>query len=107
MAAFVLGAPPHGFAKGFEQLARQWILLNLPFRVPLHAYREGAGVSKTDTLEPHHYGGPPFPDDEIIDPRRDATVLPLIRACIEQEVPVFGICRGIQEINVALGGTLH
>lgn len=58
-------------------------------------------------VEPHHYGGPEFPDDEIIDPARDATVLPLIRACIDQGIPVFGICRGIQEINVALGGSLH
>src|SRR5690348_7500154 len=33
-------------------------------------------------VEPHHYNGPPFPDDEIIDPARDALVLPLIRACI-------------------------
>ncbi|MEM7250509.1 MAG: gamma-glutamyl-gamma-aminobutyrate hydrolase family protein [Pseudomonadota bacterium] len=58
-------------------------------------------------VEPHHYGGPPFPDDEPIDPARDATVLPLIRACIDHQIPVFGICRGIQEINVALGGSLH
>ena len=58
-------------------------------------------------IEPHHYGGDPFPDDEFIDPGRDNTVLPLVRACVEAEVPVFGICRGIQELNVALGGTLH
>ena len=58
-------------------------------------------------VEPHHYGGPEFPDDEPIDPGRDALVLPLIRACIAAHVPVFGICRGIQEINVALGGSLH
>ena len=58
-------------------------------------------------IEPHHYEGPPFPDDEIIDPSRDALVLPLVRACIAARVPVFGICRGIQEINVALGGSLH
>jgi putative glutamine amidotransferase len=58
-------------------------------------------------VEPHHYEGPPFPEDEIRDPRRDATVLPLIRACIDAGVPVFGVCRGHQEINVALGGTLH
>ena len=58
-------------------------------------------------VEPHHYDGPPFPDDEVIDPSRDGTVLPLIRACVERGVPVFGICRGIQEMNVALGGTLH
>lgn len=58
-------------------------------------------------VEPHHYGGAPFPEDEVRDPARDATVLPLIRACIDASVPVFGVCRGIQEINVALGGTLH
>jgi putative glutamine amidotransferase len=58
-------------------------------------------------VEPHHYEGPPFPDDEIIDPLRDGLVLPLVRACIAERVPVFGICRGIQEINVALGGSLH
>ena len=58
-------------------------------------------------IEPYHYGGDPFPDDEFIDPGRDNTVLPLVRACVEAEVPVFGICRGIQELNVALGGTLH
>ncbi len=58
-------------------------------------------------VEPHHYGGPDFPADEPIDPGRDALVLPLVRACIAARVPVFGICRGIQEINVALGGSLH
>jgi putative glutamine amidotransferase len=58
-------------------------------------------------VEPHHYGGPAFPPDEIIDPARDGLVLPLVRACIAARVPVFGICRGIQEINVALGGSLH
>ena len=58
-------------------------------------------------IEPHYYGGAPFPEDEPIDPRRDATVLPLIRECIAQGVPVFAVCRGLQEINVALGGSLH
>lgn len=58
-------------------------------------------------IEPHHYGGRPFPDDEHRDPDRDATVLPLIRACVDEGIPVFGVCRGIQEINVALGGSLH
>ena len=58
-------------------------------------------------VEPHHYDGPPFPDDEIRDPARDATVLPLIRACVDNGIPVFGVCRGHQEINVAMGGSLH
>ena len=58
-------------------------------------------------VEPHHYDGPPFPDDEPIDPERDATALAMVRACVAADVPVFGICRGIQEMNVALGGSLH
>ena len=58
-------------------------------------------------IEPHHYEGPPFPDDEPIDPDRDKMVLPLIRGCIDAGVPVFGTCRGLQEMNVALGGSLH
>ena len=58
-------------------------------------------------VEPHHYSGKPFPEDEPIDPARDGTALPLVRACVAQEVPVFGICRGIQEMNVALGGSLY
>jgi putative glutamine amidotransferase len=58
-------------------------------------------------IEPHHYGGPPFPPDEHRDPPRDSVVLPLIRCCVEKGVPIFGVCRGIQELNVALGGTLH
>ena len=58
-------------------------------------------------IEPHNYGGPAFPEDEIIDPQRDKTVLPLVRGCVARGIPIFGICRGIQEINVAMGGTLH
>jgi putative glutamine amidotransferase len=61
-------------------------------------------------VEPHHYGAPPAPEcgpADLTDPARDATVLPLIREAIAQAVPLFAICRGIQELNVALGGTLH
>ncbi|GGY45702.1 glutamine amidotransferase [Pseudoduganella albidiflava] len=42
-----------------------------------------------------------------LDAARDATTLPLIRAAIKRGIPLLGICRGFQEINVALGGTLH
>lgn len=44
---------------------------------------------------------------ETMDHARDATTLPLIRRALEWGVPVLGLCRGFQEINVALGGTLH
>ena len=58
-------------------------------------------------VEPEHYGGPPSANGTLHDPERDATTLPLIRAAIERGVPIFCICRGVQELNVALGGTLH
>ena len=58
-------------------------------------------------VEPHHYGGPRTPAPGQSDPARDATTLPLIRRAIARAVPLFAICRGVQELNVALGGSLH
>ncbi len=58
-------------------------------------------------VAPHHYGGESPRADTKLDPRRDATALPLIRQAIAQAVPLFAICRGFQELNVALGGSLH
>jgi putative glutamine amidotransferase len=58
-------------------------------------------------VEPHRYEGPPSAPGTLHDPARDATTLPLIRKAVQADVPVFGICRGFQEMNVAFGGTLH
>lgn len=58
-------------------------------------------------VHPSLYGEEPTPDHEPYDTARDATTLPLIRRAIERAVPLLAICRGYQELNVALGGTLH
>jgi putative glutamine amidotransferase len=57
-------------------------------------------------VEPHHYGAPVIPE-LAKDPARDAVTLPLIRAAVKADLPIIAICRGIQELNAALGGSLH
>ena len=58
-------------------------------------------------VHPSLYGGDASEANGPYDHDRDATTLPLIRRAIELGVPLLAICRGIQEMNVALGGTLH
>jgi len=58
-------------------------------------------------VRPEFYGGPAHPDGTPEDTNRDAVTLPLIRGAIAAGVPLLAICRGLQELNVALGGTLH
>lgn len=58
-------------------------------------------------VHPSHYGRTETPEAEPFDPARDSTSLALIRLALEEGVPLLAICRGFQELNVALGGTLH
>jgi putative glutamine amidotransferase len=58
-------------------------------------------------VHPEEYGEQATEAHGAFDRARDAVVLPLIRACVERGQPVFGICRGFQEVNVAMGGTLY
>ena len=90
----------------------------LPLAVPAFggALDHGAVLDRFDGLlftgspsnvAPALYDGPSSADGTLHDPERDATTLPLIRGAIERGVPILCICRGFQELNVALGGSLH
>jgi putative glutamine amidotransferase len=57
-------------------------------------------------VEPARYGAEPAPETGPVDPRRDDTELALCHALIERDQPTLCVCRGIQVLNVALGGTL-
>jgi len=58
-------------------------------------------------VEPHHYDGEASRSGTLHDPHRDETTLPLAQLALEKGVPLFALCRGFQELNVVLGGTLH
>jgi putative glutamine amidotransferase len=57
-------------------------------------------------VEPVHYAGPASDPDTLHDPHRDATTLPLIPRVVASGLPLFAVCRGFQEMNVAFGGKL-
>jgi putative glutamine amidotransferase len=58
-------------------------------------------------VHPDNYGAAREFEDEYVDTDRDETDLPLIRDAIAMDMPLFAICRGFQEMNVSLGGSLH
>ncbi|TVP70577.1 MAG: gamma-glutamyl-gamma-aminobutyrate hydrolase family protein [Rhodobacteraceae bacterium] len=58
-------------------------------------------------VHPEEYGEAETPAHGAFDRARDAISLPLVRACVERGQPFLGVCRGFQEVNVAMGGTLY
>jgi putative glutamine amidotransferase len=67
----------------------------------------GLVLSGGEDVDPALYGAPPHPALGTVDPRRDAVEIELIRAAQARRLPVLAICRGIQILNVAMGGTLY
>jgi putative glutamine amidotransferase len=64
-------------------------------------------TGSASNVHPSHYAQDVYDPALPQDPARDATTLPLIRGAIERGIPVIAVCRGFQEMNVALGGSLH
>lgn len=102
----------HRYLEGVERYADA-----VPLIIPSHQAPENAAAivacldailltGSNSNIDPHHYGAP-NPPRPPVDSARDNFSVALIRAAIAAAKPVFGICRGLQEINVALGGTLR
>jgi putative glutamine amidotransferase len=91
--------------------ALPFIIPSLPDDIEVDEILERVdGVTLTGSysnVEPHHYGDDVADHVGDADPHRDAMTLPLALRALETGVPLFAICRGHQELNVALGGTLH
>lgn len=64
-------------------------------------------TGSTSNVCPTHYGAVREFEEHDLDKDRDDTALPLIKTAIGMDIPLFAICRGFQELNVACGGTLH
>jgi putative glutamine amidotransferase len=89
----------------------------LPLLIPVGASAQAAEILQAvdgllvpgapSNVEPSRYGGAAPRPGTLLDPQRDETSLALLRAAIDRGKPLFAICRGFQELNVALGGTLH
>lgn len=108
----------HPFHITGDKYVRAASLAGLPLIIPALAERlDQAALLQTldglvftgspSNVEPHHYNGPASESGTLHDPERDRTTLPLLKAAVEVGIPVLGICRGFQEMNVAFGGTLH
>jgi putative glutamine amidotransferase len=107
--------PIHGCRRTYVDAvaAAGGVPLLLPLLEDLQALRvlyeriDGLLLAGGNDLEPAHYGEEPLPQLGPTDPPRDQIELPLARWAIAEGKPLLGICRGIQVINVALGGTLY
>jgi putative glutamine amidotransferase len=64
-------------------------------------------TGSASNVHPSHYGQDVYDPELPQDQARDATVLPLIRGALQRGIPIIAVCRGFQEMNVAMGGSLY
>ncbi|WAA65423.1 gamma-glutamyl-gamma-aminobutyrate hydrolase family protein [Microbacterium oxydans] len=119
LRAAAMGAP-HGFADApLEAYLSEYATSvlgagGLPVHLPMDAAPaelverlDGVVIVGGDDVDPRRYGQAPGPFTALVDPQRDEFESGLIQAAIDGGVPLLGVCRGAQLLNVVRGGTLH
>jgi len=113
----IFGMPNHAASDTYIRATDQ-LVGAVPILIPANGSHSDAaallcrldGIILTGSrsnVHPSLYGGPPHAEGTPEDPNRDGCTMPLIRAAVAGGVPLLAICRGFQEMNVALGGSLH
>jgi putative glutamine amidotransferase len=113
----IFGMPNHAASDTYVRATDQ-VVGAVPVLIPANGDKADVEtlISRLDGLiltgsrsnvQPSLYGGPPHAEGTPEDPARDAVTMVLIRAAVARGVPILAICRGLQEFNVALGGSLH
>jgi len=100
---------PHDYVKAVEEAGGRPLLVppsDDGVEETLDAL-DGIVFSGGSDLDPDHYGAEPHPETFGIHAERDRSELELMRAALDRDMPVLGICRGIQVFNIARGGNLH
>lgn len=85
------------------------IAVHIPLETDAFALAErldGLIIAGGEDVDPRRYGQVPGPHTPIVDPQRDEVELAMLESAIARGIPVLGVCRGQQLINVAYGGTL-
>jgi putative glutamine amidotransferase len=113
----VMGMPNHAASNTYVR-ATDLVVGGVPVLLPANGEKADIAtlLSRLDgiiltgsrsNVNPQRYNGPAHAEGTPEDDARDAVTLPLIRAAVAAGTPVLAICRGLQEMNVALGGSLH
>ena len=112
-----IGMPNHAASDTYIR-ATDRVVGGVPVLIPANGEMADIGtlLSRLDgiiltgsrsNVQPALYEGPAHAEGTPEDAKRDSVTLPLIRAAVNAGVPLLAICRGMQELNVALGGSLH
>lgn len=100
---------PYAYVRQVEAGGGRVVLLPPSTEDPAEVlpWLDGLLVAGGADIDPAHYGATPHPETAGLRPERDAGELTLLAAALDADLPVLGVCRGMQLMTVHAGGTLH